>query len=113
MSAHLTTGLIYVGAAFFEIAGSFAFWGWLRLAKPVWWLAPGTLSLILFAYLLTRIDIEYAGRAFAAYGGVYIAASLVWLKLVEDRTPDRWDAIGAAICLVGAAVIIFGPRGSA
>ena len=53
MSAHLTTGLIYVSAAFFEIAGSFAFWGWLRLAKPVWWLIPGVVSLILFAYLLT------------------------------------------------------------
>ena len=110
MSTPLSTGLIYVGAAFFEIAGSFAFWGWLRLAKPVWWLLPGVVSLILFAYLLTRIETEFAGRAFAAYGGVYIAASLVWLRLVEGRTPDRWDAVGAVICLVGAAVIIFGPR---
>ena len=110
MSTHLSTGLIYVGAAFFEIAGSFAFWGWLRLAKPVWWLLPGVVSLILFAYLLPRIETEFAGRAFAAYGGVYIAASLVWLRLVEGRTPDRWDAVGAVICLVGAAVIIFGPR---
>jgi small multidrug resistance family-3 protein len=110
MSTHLSTGLIYVGAALFEIAGSFAFWGWLRLAKPVWWLLPGVVSLILFAYLLTRIETEFAGRAFAAYGGVYIAASLVWLRLVEGRTPDRWDAVGAVICLVGAAVIIFGPR---
>jgi len=110
MSTHLSTGLIYVGAAFFEIAGSFAFWGWLRLAKPVWWLLPGVVSLILFAYLLTHIETEFAGRAFAAYGGVYIAASLVWLRLVEGRTPDRWDAVGAVICLVGAAVIIFGPR---
>ena len=110
MSAHLATGLIYAGAAVFEIAGSFAFWAWLRLAKPGWWLVPGVLSLVLFAYLLTRIDTEFAGRAFAAYGGVYIAASLAWLKLVEGRTPDRWDAIGAVICLIGAAVIIFGPR---
>lgn len=110
MNAHLATGLIYVVAAFFEIAGSFAFWGWLRLAKPVWWLVPGVASLALFAYLLTRIDTEFAGRAFAAYGGVYIAASLVWLKFIEGRTPDRWDAIGAVICLIGAAVIIFGPR---
>ena len=110
MSAHLATGLIYAGAAVFEIAGSFAFWAWLRLAKPVWWLVPGVLSLVLFAYLLTRIDTEFAGRAFAAYGGVYIAASLAWLKLVEGRTPDRWDAIGAVICLIGAAVILFGPR---
>ena len=112
MSVYLSTAAIYVGAAFFEIAGAFAFWGWLRLAKPVWWLGPGVISLCLFAWLLTRTESQFAGRTFAAYGGVYIAASLMWLKLVEARAPDRWDAMGAVICLVGAAVIIFGPRGS-
>jgi len=103
--------LFYAAAALAEIAGCFAFWGWLRLEKPIWWLIPGTLSLILFAYLLTRIDAQFAGRAFAAYGGVYIAASLMWLWAVEGRMPDRWDVTGGAICLVGAAVILWGPRG--
>ena len=65
------------------------------------WTLPGVLSLILFALVLTRIDSAAAGRAFAAYGGVYIAASLVWLWAVERQTPDRWDLTGAAICLVG------------
>lgn len=72
---------------------------------------PGALSLVLFALLLTRIDTAFAGRAFAAYGGVYIAASLIWLWVVEGVRPDRWDAIGGAVCLAGAAIILWGPRG--
>ena len=102
--------LVYIGAALAEIAGCFAFWGWLRLDKPVWWLIPGMVSLAIFAWLLTLVDSAFAGRAYAAYGGVYIAASLVWLWAVEGSRPDRWDMIGAAICIAGAAVILFGPR---
>jgi small multidrug resistance family-3 protein len=74
---------------------------------------PGVAALVLFAWLLTLVQSEFAGRAYAAYGGVYIAASLVWLWTVEGAVPDRWDAIGAAICLGGAALILFGPRASA
>ncbi|MSO69456.1 MAG: YnfA family protein [Alphaproteobacteria bacterium] len=108
----MLTILIYIGAAAAEIAGCFAFWAWLRLDKPVWWIAPGIASLVLFAYLLTLAEAPFAGRAYAAYGGVYIIASLVWLWVIEGARPDRWDAIGAAVCLVGAAIILFGPRGA-
>ncbi len=101
---------IYVLAGFAEIAGCFAFWGWLRLGRSPLYLAPGAASLVLFAYLLTRIDSDSAGRAYAAYGGVYITASLLWSRLVEGRTPDRWEVIGALICLIGAGVILFGPH---
>ena len=66
--------------------------------------------LALFAWLLTLVDASHAGRAYAAYGGVYIAASLAWLWAMEGARPDRWDLIGAAICVVGAAVILYGPR---
>jgi small multidrug resistance family-3 protein len=104
---------IYIAAAVAEIAGCFAFWAWLRLHQPVWWVIPGLLSLALFAWLLTTIDSVYAGRAYAAYGGIYIAASLLWLWLVEGARPDRWDMIGAAVCLIGAAIILFAPRGTA
>ena len=104
--------VIYVAAAIAEIGGCFAFWAWLRLGRSVLWLVPGIAALVLFAFLLTRIDSVYAGRAFAAYGGVYIAASLGWLWAVEGARPDRWDAMGAAICIIGAAVILFGPRGA-
>ena len=102
--------VIYVGAAAAEIAGCFAFWAWLRLGKSALWLVPGLAALFFFAYLLTKIDALYAGRAFAAYGGVYIAASLAWLWAVEGIRPDRWDLIGATICLIGAAVILLAPR---
>ena len=107
------SALIYIGAALAEIAGCFSFWAWLRLGKPIWWLVPGMASLALFAYLLTLVESSAAGRAYAAYGGVYIAASLAWLWVAEGVRPDRWDAIGAAICLAGAAVILLGPRSAA
>ncbi len=104
--------MFYIAAAVTEIAGCFAFWAWLRLEKSALWLGPGVVSLVLFAFLLTRIDAVFAGRAYAAYGGVYIAASLMWLWIVEGGRPDRWDLAGAAICIVGAAVILLGPRGA-
>jgi len=106
----LTSIAAYIGAAVAEIAGCFAFWAWLKLGKSAWWLLPGVASLALFAYLLTLIDASAAGRAYAAYGGIYIAASLGWLWTVENVRPDRWDVIGASVCLVGAAIILFGPR---
>jgi len=104
------TILAYIGAAIAEIAGCFAFWAWLKLDKSIWWLAPGMASLALFAYLLTFVDSAAAGRAYAAYGGIYIAASLSWLWFIEGVRPDRWDISGVIICLIGATVIIAGPR---
>ena len=104
--------LLYIAAAVAEIAGCFSFWGWLRLGKPVFWLLPGTLSLILFAWLLALTPADAAGRTFAAYGGIYIAASLVWLWLAEGIRPDRWDLIGAAVCVAGAGIILLAPRGA-
>jgi small multidrug resistance family-3 protein len=106
----MTSIAAYVGAALAEIAGCFAFWAWLRLGKSALWAIPGVVALVAFALLLTRVESSFAGRAFAAYGGVYIAASLFWLWLVEGTRPDRWDLIGAIVCLGGAAVILFGPR---
>ena len=100
----------YALAALGEIGGCFAFWAWLRSGKSPLWTIPGTASLIAFALVLTRIDSPSAGRAYAAYGGIYILSSLLWLWVVEGTTPDRWDILGAAICLAGAAVILFGPR---
>ncbi len=104
------TPIIYAAAALAEIAGCFAFWAWLREGRPAWLIAPGMLSLALFAWLLTRVEADAAGRAYAAYGSVYIAASLAWLAVVERVRPDRWDLIGAAVCLAGAGIILFGPR---
>ncbi|MGO4336256.1 YnfA family protein [Labrys sp. KB_33_2] len=102
--------LFYVLAAAGEIAGCYAFWGWLRLGKPAWWLVPGVAALIAFALLLSRVETDAAGRAYAAYGGIYIGASLLWLWGVEGIRPDRWDLIGAVLCLAGMAVILFAPH---
>ncbi len=104
---------VYVLAAFAEIGGCFAFWAWLRMNGSAFWLVPGMMSLALFAFALTRIDVAFAGRAYAAYGGIYILSSLIWLWVVEGFRPDKWDTIGAGICLVGALTILFGPRGAA
>ncbi len=99
----------YVLAAAAEIAGCFAFWAWLRLGQSALWIVPGILCLIAFATLLTRAEAGFAGRAYAAYGGVYIAASVVWLWLAEGQVPSRWDMLGAAVCLFGAGLVLIGP----
>ena len=101
---------LYVPIALLEIAGCFSVWAWLREGRSAWWLVPGAAALAAFAWLLTMVPTAAAGRAFAAYGGVYIATSLAWMWLVEGERPDRWDLAGAVICLAGAVVILFGPR---
>ena len=102
--------IFFVVAAFFEIAGCFGFWMWLRNGRSAVFALAGVASLIAFAWALTRIDAAFAGRAFAAYGGIYVMSSLVWLRLVEGVRPDRWDLVGGSISVVGALVIIFARR---
>ncbi len=102
--------LIFSVAALVEIAGCFAVWAWMRQGASALWLAPGLVSLAVFAWLLTLAPSDFAGRSYAAYGGVYIAASLIWLWAVEKQRPDAWDVAGGAICLLGAAVILLAPR---
>src|SRR5579884_4099388 len=110
-AAHEMKSLLwYLVAAIGEIGGCFAFWAWLRMQKSVLWTIPGILSLILFALALTRIDSAHAGRAYAAYGGIYIVSSLLWLWIVENTRPEQWDILGAAVCLAGAAIVLFGPH---
>ena len=106
----MTSFAFYAIAAVAEIIGCFAFWAWLRLDKSVYWILPGIISLIVFAVLLTRINSMFAGRTFAAYGGVYIAASLLWLWIIEGQRLDKWDILGAIICIAGAVLILFGHR---
>jgi small multidrug resistance family-3 protein len=105
------TALVYALAALAEIAGCFSVWAWLRAGRSAWWLLPGAAALFAFAWLLAQAPASHAGRAYAAYGGVYIAASLGWLWLVEGQRPDRWDLAGGALALFAAALILFAPRG--
>jgi len=105
-----SSAFLYIAAAIAEIAGCFAFWAWLKLDKSPLWVVPGMLSLAAFAYFLTRIDAASAGRAYAAYGGIYIVASLMWMWTIEGQRPDRWDLTGGLIALTGAAIILWAPR---
>jgi small multidrug resistance family-3 protein len=97
---------IYAAAALAEIAGCFAFWAWVQRGAEPWVVVLGIASLVGFALALTRVDSAFAGRAYAAYGGIYIAASLMWLWAVEGQSPTRADLVGAALAIAGAIVII-------
>lgn len=98
--------LAFAVAALLEIAGCFAFWQWLRNGRSILVALAGVGSLVGFAAVLTRVDAAFAGRAYAAYGGVYIAASLLWLVLVEGQRPSTTDVLGAGIAIAGACIII-------
>ena len=108
----MTTNVaFFVLAAVLEIAGYFAFWVWVRRGVAPWVVVLGIASLVGFALALTRVDSAFAGRSYAAYGGIYIAASLAWLS-VERQVPTRADVLGAALAIAGALVIIgFAVRG--
>ena len=97
--------LFFAAAATLDIAGCFAFWLWLRRGAPAVVALLGAASLVGLALALTRIESPFAGRAYAAYGGVYIAASLAWLWAVEGQRPTVPDWIGAAVAIVGAVTI--------
>ena len=98
--------LLFATAAILEIAGCFAFWAWLRRGASPAVILLGIASLIGFAVVLTRVDAAFAGRAYAAYGGIYIAASLGWLWAIERQRPTIPDIAGAMIAIAGAIVII-------
>jgi small multidrug resistance family-3 protein len=92
-----------------EMVGCYLPYLWLRREAPVWVLLPAVASLALFAWLLT-LHPTGAGRTYAAYGGVYVASAVVWVWAVEGLRPDRWDLLGAGLCLLGTAVIVLAPR---
>lgn len=102
----MPAALVYPLAALAEIAGCFAIWSWWRLGASPAWLLPGIGALVVFGWLLAQVETAAAGRAYAAYGGVYIAASVLWMWLAEGQRPDRWDVLGTVVCLMGAAIIL-------
>ena len=106
----MKTFILFFITALAEISGCFAAYAVLRQGRHPLWLLLGAVTLALFAWLLTLHPAEGAGRIYAAYGGVYIAASLLWLWRVEGIVPDRFDFTGALLCLLGASVIILAPR---
>jgi small multidrug resistance family-3 protein len=105
----IKTVALFIATALAEIVGCYLPYLWLRKERSVWLLAPAAVSLALFAWLLT-LHPQAAGRTYASYGGVYVAASLAWLWLVDGQRPDRWDLLGGTVAIVGMAIIAFSPR---
>ena len=105
----MTTFLLFVLTAITEIVGCYLPYLWLRKGGSAWLLLPAAASLALFAWLLT-LHPTAAGRVYAAEGGVYVTVAIAWLWWVEAVKPTRWDLLGAGLCLLGMAVIMFSPR---
>ena len=103
-----TIGLFAV-TAIAEIAGCYFVYLWLVKHGSAWLVVPAAASLALFAFLLT-LHPTAAGRVYAAYGGVYVAAAILWLWAIDGVRPTAWDFAGAAVCLLGMAIIMFAPR---
>ncbi|PRC94091.1 YnfA family protein [Solimicrobium silvestre] len=101
---------LFAITALAEIIGCYLPWLVLKQGKPIWLLLPAALSLALFAWLLT-LHPSAAGRTYAAYGGMYIAIALLWLRFVDGITLSRWDMVGAGMALAGMAVIVMQPKG--
>ncbi len=103
-----TVGLFFI-TAIAEIIGCYLPYLWLREGKTIWLLIPAAISLALFAWLLS-LHPTAAGRVYAAYGGVYIFVSILWLWLVDGIRPAFWDFVGVSVALLGMAIIMFAPR---
>ncbi len=102
---------LFVVAAIAEIGGAWLVWQGVREHRGVAWIGAGIVALGAYGYVATLQDEANFGRILAAYGGIFVAGSLAWGVAVDGFKPDRWDLIGAGLCLVGVAVIMFAPRG--
>ena len=106
----LRSGLLFVLAALAEIGGAWLIWQGYREHRGIWWIAGGVIALGAYGFVATFQPDPNFGRILAAYGGVFVAGSLAWGMVVDKFRPDRWDVLGAAICLVGVGVIMYAPR---
>ncbi|MBM7495052.1 small multidrug resistance family-3 protein [Micromonospora luteifusca] len=103
--------VLFALAALAEIGGAWLVWqGW-REQRGLWWIAAGVVALGCYGFVATFQPDANFGRILAAYGGVFVAGSLGWAMVVDGFRPDRWDLAGAALCLLGVAVIMYAPRG--
>jgi small multidrug resistance family-3 protein len=106
----LRTIALFVVAAVAEIGGAWLVWQGVREHRGLVWIGAGIAALGAYGFIATLQDDSNFGRILAAYGGIFVAGSLAWGIVADGFRPDRWDYLGAAICLVGVAVIMFAPR---
>ena len=102
--------MLFVVAALAEIGGAWLIWQGVREHRGLLWIGAGVIALGLYGFVATLQPDANFGRILAAYGGIFVAGSLAWGMVVDKFRPDRWDIIGAAICLIGVAVIMYAPR---
>lgn len=103
----LKTTFLFIVTALAEIVGCFLPYLWLRKDGPIWLLVPAAASLVAFVWLLT-LHPAASGRVYAAYGGVYVATALVWLRYVDGVKLSTYDWVGAAVALIGMLIIVAG-----
>jgi small multidrug resistance family-3 protein len=102
--------VLFVLAALAEIGGAWMIWQGVREHRGAWWIGAGLVALGLYGFAATFQPDAHFGRVLAAYGGVFVAGSLVWAVIMDGFRPDRWDVAGAAICLLGVLTIMYAPR---
>ncbi len=107
----LRSVVLFVIAALFEIGGAWLVWQGVREHRGWAWVGAGVLALGIYGFVATLQPDAAFGRILAAYGGVFVAGSLAWGAIVDGYRPDRADIIGACVCLLGVAVIMYAPRG--
>lgn len=110
MAGYARTIILYIFAGLAEIGGGWLVWQWLREGRPMVWGALGGVVLIGYGIIPTLQTEPAFGRVYAAYGGIFIVLSILWGRVVDGWRPDRFDLLGAAIALVGVAIIIWGRR---
>lgn len=103
--------LLFAVAALAEIGGAWLVWQGVREHRGLLWVGAGVVALGLYGFAATLQPDPHFGRILAAYGGIFVAGSLAWGVVVDRFQPDRWDLVGAALCLIGVAVIMYAPRG--
>ncbi len=103
--------VLFALAGLAEIGGGWLMWQWLRVGRPWPVGLLGALVIVLYGVIPTFQADAHFGRVYAAYGGVFVVLSLLWGRLFDGFRADRWDVLGALICLLGVSVIFFGPRG--
>lgn len=101
---------LFIIAGLAEIGGAYLIWQWVRVSKPAFWGLLGLIALLVYSLTQTLQTFTF-GRAFAAYGGVFITLAMLWGWGVDDHMPDRWDWIGVGVCLAGVVIILWAPRG--
>lgn len=103
---------LFAVAALFEIGGAWLVWQGIREHKGWIWIGAGVIALGLYGVVATLQSDDNFGRILAAYGGIFVAGSIAWGMLADGYRPDRYDVIGALVCLAGMAVIMYAPRGN-